>query len=377
MLEIARWLPEFPVRQHCLYLNHAAVAPLPARVADAMRLRIDEQERGGGRSWDSWRQTDLSIRSLAAQLAGGRPEDVSIVRSTSEGLSLVAQGLDWMPGDAALVGDQEFAANVAPWLALGARGVDVMRYPSRDGRITPADVIPLLAPPVRVLALSWVAFHTGWVAPVAELAAAAHARGIVVVLDAIQALGVLPDTIEELGVDALVADGHKWLLGPEGAGVLLTTPELRARLTPVLAGWRNVRHRPGDLFLDDLEFFPDGRRFEPGSPASVLHAGLAAALDLILEVGIVDVSERVIANARAVTEVLLRRGWDVGSPGSGHPIAGIVAGRHPFLPPPEVVRRLRDRSIEASARQGWVRISPHFYATAGEIEALHSILGKL
>jgi selenocysteine lyase/cysteine desulfurase len=138
-----------------------------------------------------------------------------------------------------------------------------------------------------------------------------------------------------------------------------------------------VRHRPGDLFLDELEFLTDGRRFEPGSPASVLHVGLAAALDLILEAGIVDVGERVIANARSVTEVLLRRGWEVGSPGSGHPIAGIVAGRHPFLPPAEVARRLRDRSIEVSARQGWVRISPHFYTTAGEIEALHSILGKL
>lgn len=376
-LEIARWLAEFPVRQHCLYLNHAAVAPLPARVADAMRTRIDEQERSGGKSWDAWRQTDLSIRSLAAQLVGGRPEDVSIVRSTSEGLSLVAQGLDWRPGDAVLVGEQEFAANVAPWLALGGRGVEVRRYPARDGRIAADDVIPMLAPPVRVLALSWVAFHTGWVAPVAELAEAARARGIVVVLDAIQGLGALPEAIGELGVDALVADGHKWLLGPEGAGVLVTTPELRARLTPVLAGWRNVRHRPGDLFLDDLEFLADGRRFEPGSPASVLHAGLAAALDLILEAGIGDVHERVTANARSVTETLLRRGWEVGSPGSGHPIAGIVAGRHPFLPPAEVVRRLRDRSIEASSRQGWVRLSPHFYATAGEIEALHAILGKL
>jgi cysteine desulfurase / selenocysteine lyase len=376
-LDIAPWLAEFPVRQHCLYLNHAAVAPLPSRVADAMRVRIDEQERSGGRLWDTWRQTDLSIRSLAAQLAGGRPEDVSIVRSTSEGLSLVAQGIDWRPGDAVLVGAQEFAANVAPWLALAGRGVDVRRFPQQDGRIGLEDVIPLLAPPVRVLALSWVAFHTGWVAPVAELAEAAHERGITVVLDAIQALGVLPDTIEELGVDALVADGHKWLLGPEGAGVMLTVPELRARLTPVVSGWRNVLHQPGDLFLDRLDPFADGRRFEPGSPASVLHAGLAAALDLILEAGITEVNERVVAHARGITEVLLRRGWEVGSPGSGRVIAGIVAGRHPFLPPEEVVRRLRDRSIEVSARQGWVRFSPHFYATAGEVEALHPILGKL
>ena len=376
-IELARWLPEFPVRAFCLYLNHAAVAPLPARVADAMRARIEEQERAGGKHWDAWRETDLAIRSLTAELVGAAPADVSIVRSTSEGLSLVAQGLDWREGDAVLVGEEEFAANVAPWLALARRGVEVRRFPTRDGRMTPDDVVELLAPPVRVIALSWVAFHTGWIAPVAAIADLAHERGITVVLDAIQGLGVLPDTLADLGVDALVADGHKWLLGPEGAGVLVTTPELRERLTPVLAGWRNVRHRPRDLFLEELEFLTDGRRFEPGSPASILHAGLAAALDLVLEAGIEEIHERVVANARAIMQVLLKLGWHVGSPGSSHPIAGIVAARHPFLPEHEVVKRLRERSIEVSARQGWVRFSPHFYATAGELDALGVILGKL
>jgi cysteine desulfurase / selenocysteine lyase len=376
-IEIAHWLPEFPVRAFCLYLNHAAVAPLPARVADAMRVRIEEQERSGGRLWDAWRESDLAIRSLTAQLLGTEPANVSIVRSTSEGLSLVAQGFDWQEGDAVLVGEEEFAANVAPWLALARHGVEVRRFHTRDGRLTPDDVVELLVPPVRVVALSWVAFHTGWVAPVAAIADLARERGITVVLDAIQGLGVLPDTLGDLGVDALVADGHKWLLAPEGAGVLVTTPELRARLTPVLAGWRNVRHRPNDLLLDELEFLADGRRFEPGSPASILLAGLAAALDLILEAGIDEIHDRVVANARAIMQVLLKLGWQVGSPGSSHPIAGIVAARHPFLPPQEVTRRLRERSIEVSARQGWVRFSPHFYATAGELDALPVILGKL
>ena len=376
-IEIARWLPEFPVRAFCLYLNHAAVAPLPARVADAMRARIEEQERAGGKLWDAWRETDLAIRSLAGQLVDVAPADVSIVRSTSEGLSQVAQGLDWRPGDAVLVGEEEFAANVAPWLALARRGVEVRRFPSRDGRIAVDDVVELLAPPVRLLAVSWVAFHTGWVAPVAALAEAAHGCGAIVVLDAIQGLGVLPDTLDDLGVDALVADGHKWLLGPEGAGIMVTTPELRERLTPALAGWRNVRLQPHDLFLDDIEFLADGRRFEPGSPASILHSGLAAALDLILEAGIDEIYERVVAGARSIMEILLRLGWEVGSPGSSHPLAGIVAARHPFLPPHEVAKRLRERSIEVSARQGWVRFSPHFYTTAGELDALGVILGKL
>ncbi len=376
-LDLARWLPEFPVRQHCLYLNHAAVAPLPARVAQAMRARIAEQETGGSHQWERWRETELSVRALAAELTGCRPEDVSLVRSTSEGLSFVAQGLPWRKGDAVLVGEEEFAANVAPYLALNRRGVAVRRFPTPGGRVEIDTVLPLLEPPVKLLALSWVAFHTGWVAPVAELAAAAHERKILVVLDAIQGLGVLPDRFPELGVDAMVADGHKWLLGPEGLGIMVTTPQLRAGLQPVVAGWLNVRRPARQFFLHELAFHEDGRRFEAGAMPNVLAAGLAAALDLLLEVGGGEVCERVQAHTRAITQVLLKANWDVGSPGSAHPIAGIVAARHPFLPADEIARRLRERQIEVTARQGWVRFSPHFYATSGELDALAVILGKL
>ncbi len=375
--DLARWLPEFPVRERCLYLNHAAVAPLPARVANAMRDRIADQEAHGSHHWERWREVELSARSLASELVGCRAEDVSLVRSTSEGLSLVAQGLAWRKGDAVLVGEEEFAANVAPYLALARRGVGVRRFPMPGGRIELEAVLPLLRPPVKLLALSWVAFHTGWVAPVAELAQAAHAHGILVVLDAIQGLGVLPASLDELGVDALAADGHKWLLGPEGAGLLVTRPALRAELYPVLAGWLNTKRRPRDMFLDELHFQDDGRRFEPGAMPNILVAGLATALDLLLEVGLDEIHARVTGHARSLTHMLLKAGWQVGSPGSAHPIAGIVAARHPYLPSEELARRLRERHIEVTARQGWLRFSPHFYATAGELDALGVIVGKL
>lgn len=376
-LDLARWLPEFPVREQCLYLNHAAVAPLPRPVAAAMCQRIAEQAAGGDREWERWQHSELAVRSLAADLLGCDPSDVSLIRSTSEGLSLVAQGFPWRPGDVVLVGEEEFAANVAPYLALRERGVVVQRFPTPHGRVTADTVRRALGPRVRLVALSWVAFHTGWVAEVEEIAELAHGQDAAVVLDAIQGLGVLPATFADLGVDALAADGHKWLLAAEGLGLLVTTPRLRARLAPVLAGWRNVRRRDGSLFLERLECHADGRKFEPGSAPSVLVAGLETALDLLLEVGPQEVYERVRCNARAITTALLDSEWEVVSPGSGHPIAGIVAARHPFLPAHEAVARLRQRRIETSARQGFVRFSPHFYTTAGEIEALAAILKKL
>ncbi len=376
-LDITRWLSEFPVRERLLYLNHAAVAPLPRRVADAIRARVAAQEFSGGRDWDEWRQGEIAVRSLTAQLTGCRPEDVSIVRSTSEGLSMVAQGIPWKRDDEVLVAEEEFAANVAPWLALEPLGVSVRRFPSPGGRVDVERVAPFLVPPVRVLALSWVAFHTGWVAPVAELAALARSRGVTVVLDGIQGLGVLPDSFPSLGVDALVADGHKWLLGPEGLGVMVTTPTFREQLRPVLAGWRNVQRPEGSFWLKEFHPLADGRRFEPGSMPTVLVAGLAAALDLLLEIGLDEIHERVVGHARTITQALLEASWTVGSPGSGHTIAGIVSARHPYLPAREVARKLALRHIEVSAREGWVRFSAHFYTTAGELEALRQILGKL
>lgn len=376
-LDLARWLPLFPVRDHCLYLNHAAVAPLPRPVADAMRDRIADAEHHGVKNWTAWEQTEMSVRSLTSDLIGCSAADVSIIRSTSEALSFVAQGLTLRKGDVVLVGEEEFAANVSPYLALTRRGVVVRRFPNPSGRISVETLEPLLSPPVRLLAFSWVSFHTGWVAPVREIANLARQRGVLTLLDAIQGLGALVADFRHLGVDAMAADGHKWLLAPEGVGVLVTRPELRRTLDPVVAGWRNVKRRSGSMFLDQLQFHEDGRRFEAGSPPSTLLPGLAAALELLIEVGPAEVEDRVTTLSRSLTQHLVHDGWQVASPGSSHPVAGIVAARHPFLPAAEVAERLRARHVEVSAREGLVRFSPHFYTTAGEIDALRTILRKL
>ena len=375
--DLGRWLPEFPIREHCLYLDHAAVCPLPRPVAAAMRQRIAEQEQTGAEHYRDWRTSVLTCRHLGAQLLGCEADDVSIVHSTSEGLSLIAEGYDWTPGDEVLVGEEEFASNVAPWLNLADRGVSVVRYPQPDGRVDPEQLADCMTGRTRLVTVSWVAFHTGWIVPLARLARVCRDQDVVLVVDAIQGLGVLPMDMRSLGLDAVVADSHKWLLGPEGAGLMALRPELRARLRPTLSGWRNVRLAPGDFFLHTVEHHPDGRRFEPGASNSVGIAGLAAALDLLTSVDRENVQARVESLARLITRILLAHGWEVLSPGAGQPVAGIVAGRHPTVPPREVVRRLAERRVVCSSRQGLVRFSPHFYVTRGELEALDRILEKV
>ena len=141
-LDLGHWLPEFPIRESCLYLNHAAVCPLPFPVADAMRRQATDQQLTGYANSKEWRNSELSCRHLGGQILGCDSEDISIIRSTSEGLSLIAEGMSWNSGDEVLVGEEEFASNVAPWLNLQNRGVRVIRFSQPDGRIDPADVEP-------------------------------------------------------------------------------------------------------------------------------------------------------------------------------------------------------------------------------------------
>lgn len=375
--DLGHWLPEFPIRESCLYLNHAAVCPLPFPVAEAMRRQVTDQQLTGYANADEWRNSELACRHLGGQLLGCDPEDISIIRSTSEGLSLIAEGLSWESGDEVLLGEEEFAANVAPWLNLHNRGVRVVRFPQPDGRVDPAVVESAITDRTRVLSVSWVAFHSGWIAPLNALASLCRDRGILLVVDAIQGLGVMTLRMHALGIHAVVADGHKWLLGPEGAGLMATSPDLRQQLRPVITGWRNIRREPGSFFLHDLEILGSGRRFEPGATNTVGTAGLGAALDLLSNVGHEHVQARVETLARLLTRVLLAHGWDVFSPGSGQPIAGIVAARHPNVAPKEAAERLAQRKVVSSVRQGSVRLSPHFYTTRGELEALDTILEKV
>jgi selenocysteine lyase/cysteine desulfurase len=197
------------------------------------------------------------------------------------------------------------------------------------------------------------------------------------VVDAIQGLGVLPMDVKAMSIDAVVADGHKWLLGPEGAGIMAITPKLREQLRPVISGWRNVWLAHGDFFLERLEHHSDGRRFEPGAANDVGVAGLAAGLDLVTSIETGLIQSRVEMLSRTLTRILISHGWDVFSPGAGHPIAGIVAARHRNVAPAEAARRLGERRVVCSVRQGYLRLSPHFYITRGELEALDRILEKV
>lgn len=352
---------EFPSRRIAVQMNHAAVCPLPARGAAALIAYAERIATRGPLDYRDWIGEADVVRRLAATLIGaGAPSSISIVPNTTSGLNLVAMGFPWRDGDAVVTTDTEFPANLAPWLALAPRGVVTRRVPTRDGAFTVADVAAACDGRTRVVCVSAVSFHTGFRAPIEELASFCRGRGIVFGLDGIQAAGVTPLDVAGWGVDFLSADGHKWLLGPEGCGVLYTAPELRARLAAP-AGWTNLRRRhPADYRVPQVpEYVTDGTRFEVGAlPTPGVYA-LAASLALLLEIGIETVARRVAATL----DVLVR-----GLPGAGltpvlfgeRPHAGILAARPPEgVEARHVARRLEERGIVVTAREGFVRFSPH------------------
>jgi selenocysteine lyase/cysteine desulfurase len=356
---------EFPVRRNLVYLNHAAVGPLPARVAAAIRAHADDQSQFGALHWKKWYRRYDELREKAAAFVGGNPERVAFLPSTSHALNLIAQGLDWRPGDNVVGDDLEFPANVYPWMNLAPRGVEYRVARSRGGRVTAEDFAPLLDARTRVLAVSWVTFHTGFVFPLADLAALCRDRQTLFVVDAIQGLGTMPIDAGRLGIDALAADGHKFLYGAEGLALLAFSEKAKAAIRPPWVGWWNVPWRESQLAYD-LRPFASGRRFEAGSLPTGSVFALAEAIDLLAAIGMEEAERRIGALTARLREGLGALGWSIRTP-EGSPSA-ILAAVPPSGDPRPVVAKLEERGIVTSPREHAVRFAPHVGNDLEEIE---------
>ncbi len=205
---------EFPVTQKCIYLDHAGVSPLPLRVKSAIETFLSEATNAGAFHYPKWSQQVVEIRRSCARLVHARPEEIAFVKSTSHGLSIVAKGLDWKPGDNVLIYEKEFPSNIYPWLNLQRKGVVVKIIPSRDGRIVIDDIEKLIDSRTRLLSLSSVQYANGFRIDLKKVGGLCRNKNVLFCVDAIQSLGVIPMDVKECNIDFLSADGHKWLLGP-------------------------------------------------------------------------------------------------------------------------------------------------------------------
>ena len=356
---------QFPVTASLIYLNHAGVAPLCKPAADAMRHLTDDALGFGSLHYDQWLAAYEGLRMAAAHLIGSSPREIAIVKNTSEGVAMVATGMDWKSGDRIVAFHEEFPANFLPWKKLEESGVGITWLSVED----PLEKIDAACRGARLLAISFVQYLSGYRADLQALGEICRRHGCFFVVDAIQGLGAFPVDAARYGIHALAADGHKWLLGPEGCGILYIDAVLREHVAPVEFGYTNVA-RYTDYATRDMTLRPDAGRYECGTLNTIGCYGLRAAIEFVLQVGVERIAPAVQALGDRVAAGVASKGYEVlgrRTPANG---AGIVSYRKPGIDSGAIVHRLKQRGIVAANRSGWVRTSPHFYISPEEIDRM-------
>jgi selenocysteine lyase/cysteine desulfurase len=369
--ELADYRKLFPVCENFIYLNHAGVAPISRRVATAVEEFNQEALHEGYTAGPRWAKRFSEIRHASAKLIGAAAEEIAFVKNTSHGLSLIARGLELQGGDEVIISEVEFPTNVYPWMALAQKGIILKKIPERNGELDLETLKGLVSNKTRLLSLSSVQYGTGFRLPLRETGKFCRERGIYFCVDAIQSLGAFPLDVREDCVDFLSADAHKWMLGPEGIGLLYIRRELIEKIEPVLLGWNSVE---GALNFDKIDFTlrRTAERFEEGSHNGLSIYGMGGAVDLLLEVGVERISQRILY----LTDLLIQGLQDLGLTltNSLNPRfrSGIVTFRIPKDEAgkklSQMERHLFSKKIYASIRRGSLRLSPHFYNSEEEIQ---------
>ncbi len=366
---------EFPITEGYVFLDHAGVAPVSLRVKRAVENFITEALEVGLSNCRPWVNRVKEIRRNCAKLINAEVEEIAFVKNTSHGLSLVAEGLDWKKGDNLLVCEKEFPSNIYPWLNLQRNGVKVKFTPFRDGKILVEDIEKLIDSKTKLLAISSVQFSNGFKIDLKRLGELCRRKGVLLCVDAIQSLGIVPMDVREYHIDFLSADGHKWLLSPEGTGIFYCRKALIEKLNPPLVGWKNIQNEH-DFDSIDFRLKTNAQKFEEGSLNIMGIYALGASIDLIFEVGIDRIESGVLRLGDIIIEEAEKRNFKVKTPRCRDDRGGIISIAGNFNPI-DVKNKLRRDEIIVNVRDGAIRISPHFYNTEDEILRLFDAIDML
>lgn len=371
----------FPVLARRDFFNHAGVAPIPRVAADAIRRYAQQAESDVYLDSGWYREVEIT-RATASRLINAVPDEVALVKNTGEGLSIVARGIDWQRGDRIVTTAVEYPSNIYPWMELReTRGVELMMVPETDApdgaRVVDESAVLEAAthPRTRLVTLSHVQYASGQRMDVARVGRFCRERGILFCVDAIQSLGVLPVDVQSMNIDFLAADGHKWMMGPEGAGLFFIRRDLMARVRPLSVGWMNVVNAQ-DFGHYDYTLRPDSRRYECGSWNVAGFLGLGASLVLLESVGIDRIFARVRGLGDRLVSGLRGKGWRIVSSRADRQVSGSVVFVSDRVDHREVFESLREKRIEIALREGRLRASPHFYNTEDQVDRLIESLPK-
>lgn len=366
---------EFPITRNYNFQNHAAVAPVSRRSAQAACFYLELARDSAYLEGHFYRHADR-VRAQIAQLINANADEVTFCKNTSEGLSMVANGLSWNSGDNIVTTNVEFAANMYPWMALRPRGVQVRMVFEEDGRIPLERIFESIDSRTRLVTISSVQFASGFRTDLATLGEYCQSKGVFLCVDAIQSLGAFPIDVQGMNIDFLAADGHKWLCAPEGIGIFFVRKELQGHLRPTSIGWMSMKE-PFNFNRYQFEFADSARRYDSGSYNLAGIYALGGAVELIQEIGVEAISRRLLELTDRLVEGLRTKGYRVLSsrqPGEGSGIVSFFSDVH--APQPIQSHLQAEHRIVIAVRAGRLRSSPHVYNTEREIDQLVEALPK-
>jgi len=369
---------EFPLDPQMAYLNHAAVAPWPRRASEAVARFAQENITNGARYYPRWLAVENQLRRNLQRLMGaGDPGDIALVKNTSEALSFVAFGLEWKAGDEVIISAEEFPSNRVVWEALHRYGVTVKEVVISGVEDPEAQLIEAMTDKTRLLSISSVQYGSGLRLELARLGAHCRKNNVLFCVDAIQSVGACQMNVEEMQIDFAMADGHKWLLGPEGLGALYVRPDLRSQLTLHEYGWHMLKNR-GNYDVRDTEPADDATRFECGSPNILAAHALEASTSLLLLVGM-DVVERRLGENLSFLEAGLSKlpGVELITASDRQRRLGILTFKVKGGDPKALHKALMDEGVVCASRGGGVRLSPHFYTPESTLTLALDKIGAL
>ena len=367
-IDLAKIRADFPITDNCIFVNHAALCPISLTVKDAIvqhaTFHTTDTLKAGGFGHPRYDRG----RELAAGLVNAKAERIAWIDNTSHGISHVANGLDWQAGDNIVLPALEFPSNYLAWKSLEARGVELRLVDAVEGRISAEIIAPHIDERTRVVAVSHVQFYSGFRVKVAEIGQLCRDHDALLVVDGTQSIGALHLDIFEAKVDVLLVSSHKWMLGPMGIGFMALSDRAFGRIQPTIIGWLSVNDP--FAFRREIDLLPDARRFEPGTENAPGIFGLTARLETIERIGARQIEERVIGLTDRLCDQLSEKGYTITSPRGAGEKSGIVTFTHPQIDGATLFSTITKANIQASLRAAGVRISPHYYNSEDEIDAV-------
>lgn len=349
-----------------IYMNHAAISPLPAPVVEAINEFLYLKSRTEIENYNDYLQLISDTKTEIGELINCNPERIAFVDNTSNGLNILAQGLDWKSGDRIILNDLEFPSNVYPFLNLKSYGVEIDFVKSTNGAVLYEDIEKTITAKTKLISISYVQFLTGYRADLERIGELCRLKGIIFCVDSIQGLGAMMLDVKKCKIDFLANGCHKWLMSLEGLGLIYLSEELQERINQKYVGWTSVTSA-WNLLDYKLILKNNADRFQNGTMSAIGITALHSSLKFLSSFGYNEIEKVILNNTGYFLGSLSEIGIvPILKVADRKNLSGIISFKSDKSQ--IIFDTLSKENIIGAIREGIVRFSPHFYNTREEID---------